>query len=121
MAVTDPAVAEDRAAGKAGCAMPASRSRRASVRAPIPDGTGVPANQEPTWRAPARVSRSTRTGDPPTSTEPRAVSRVPESGISLTPGGASSRSSAAASRVIMAAPGGQATLPGRGSGDTLPP
>ncbi len=47
------------------------------MRAAAPSGTGAPANQPATWRAPAGVSRSTRTGDPPTSTEPRATSRVP--------------------------------------------
>ncbi len=51
-----------------------------ATRAAVPAGTGVPANQAATCREPAGVSRSTRTGDPPTSTDPPATSRVPGSG-----------------------------------------
>ena len=46
-----------------------------------------PANQDATWRDPAGVSRSTRTGEPPTRTDPPATSRVPGSGRRRRPAG----------------------------------
>ena len=45
-----------------GWAMPVSSRRRASARAFGLPGTGVPSHQLATWRAPARLSRSTRMG-----------------------------------------------------------
>jgi hypothetical protein len=73
------------------------------VRAPAEGGTGAPENQAATWRAPAGVSRSTRTGDPPVSTVSFASSLVPGSGVSRIPAGASPRSPALASRAAPAA------------------
>ena len=45
-----------------GCAIPVSSRRRASARAFALPGTGVPAHQPATCRAPAGLSRSTRMG-----------------------------------------------------------
>jgi hypothetical protein len=45
-----------------GCAIPVSSRRRASARAFALPGTGVPAHQPATCRAPAGLSRSTRVG-----------------------------------------------------------
>ena len=45
-----------------GCAIPVSSRRRASARAFVLPGTGVPAHQPATCRAPAALSRSTRVG-----------------------------------------------------------
>ncbi len=81
-------VRDDGCGLKSGWARPASSRRRASKRDAALAGSGVPENQPLTWRAPAGVSRSTRTGEPPTSTRPPATNRAPGSGTSRRPAGA---------------------------------
>ena len=95
---------------QSGWAIPASSNRRASFRAARLSPTGAPENQPATARAPAGVSRSTRTGDPPTSTASPATNRVPESALSRNPAGASS--SAGPAGVIL----GWVPMPERSGG-----
>ena len=69
---------------RSGCGIstPASRSRRASVRAPAREPIGVGRRQPPTIPAPASVSRRTRRGEPPTRTRPPSKTRT--AGLSAT-------------------------------------
>ena len=75
-----------------GWAIPVSSRRRASARALALSGTGVPDSQPETWRAPAAVSRSILTGEPPARMVPSASGRVPGSGRRSIPAGTSSSS-----------------------------
>src|SRR5580692_10038125 len=97
-------VRDDACVVKSGWARPASSSRRASTRDASWPGTGVPENQPLTWRAPAGVSRSTRIGEPPTSTRPPATNRVPGSGVSRRPAGAGAATGTARGSAVSANP-----------------
>jgi hypothetical protein len=100
-----------------GWAIPASSSLRASRRAAGESGTGSPANHLAAARAPAGLSRSTRTGEPPVSTVPSAIRRAPWAGRSRKPAGTGSAlliAATLASRRNVSRSGGRAGHHGEG-------